>query len=779
MGRVGIFFVTVTVIVAVLGLMAWVSAHRDSPKPSRPVPVPPSARPNTTRQISTSSSSRSAMIWTPSTESPPTTEEAVRESARCWVSPGSTVVVAGLELPGGMLYVGSKLRRLRTTYGSGVDPALIDPSLRVDRARPDHEGATMDYWPSYSTVSEAARAAYLEWLAGGRREPGVSIGYVFLHFYGLERRLLLDGLHSPEARAELPLITTEVERLLGIYGGNASFRGYASSWLDACRLLRRSVDALELEPPRGREGFEVPLRVKLALGSLVASGLPIPADWALAWLMTAPETHLRTPAQRCPEEFRELFALRYRTQFRPGGLLIKPNKTRLSATYQPASSCFGGSVALAVPDLPDVTALSAPLGKLRALAERATQELDAYSRWVGRTDDRNGPAALALLPPDLAAKRESPEATKLVDWIEGQLAGRDQVVITAGDLVSLWPGAERFARRDAEMLGTFLAARGFGIEPDVRSGGSSLAQVGKVVLFRRAGPDAGPEQPEVFAAATLLLHLAASLTVADGSVSESEQAHLEAHLERALQLPAGLRLRLRAHLAWLVAEEPGLAGIKKRIEPLSTERRQGLATFLLGVAAADGRVDHKEIKLLEKIYPWLGLPEERVYSDLHALASSSPPSEEPVTVRPGERSGGYALPGVPPVAKPGGAIQLDTARVTAMLEKTREVGDLLSRIFAEDEAPVAGMAAAPLQPFADGPRLPGLDATHSAFLAELLRSPCWPRVEIERLAERFQLLPDGALELINEAALEAKGAALLEGEDPVELDPDIAREISS
>jgi len=61
----------------------------------------------------------------------------------------------------------------------------------------------MDYWPSYCEVSPRARAAYLRWLEDGRRDESTYIGYVFLFFYGLERRLLGDlggNVSHPEAR---------------------------------------------------------------------------------------------------------------------------------------------------------------------------------------------------------------------------------------------------------------------------------------------------------------------------------------------------------------------------------------------------------------------------------------------------------------------------------------------------------------------------------------------------------------------------------------------------
>ena len=61
----------------------------------------------------------------------------------------------------------------------------------MDRRRPDWEGRGLSYWPAYASIPSASRAAYLGWLADGRRFPAAPIGYVFLFFYGLERRTLV------------------------------------------------------------------------------------------------------------------------------------------------------------------------------------------------------------------------------------------------------------------------------------------------------------------------------------------------------------------------------------------------------------------------------------------------------------------------------------------------------------------------------------------------------------------------------------------------------------
>ena len=112
----------------------------------------------------------------------------------------SNVAVANRQISGGMVYVGSSL--LPVGGWQDCEPALIVPGLKVARGRGDDSGEGMGYWPSYSEIPDESRAAYLDWLAGGRSDADAYIGYVFLIFYGLERRLLFDLRYLPERRGE-------------------------------------------------------------------------------------------------------------------------------------------------------------------------------------------------------------------------------------------------------------------------------------------------------------------------------------------------------------------------------------------------------------------------------------------------------------------------------------------------------------------------------------------------------------------------------------------------
>jgi hypothetical protein len=63
--------------------------------------------------------------------------------------------------------------------------------------------------------------------------------------------------------------------------------------------------------------------------------------------------------------------------------------------------------------------------------------------------------------------------------------------------------------------------------------------------------------------------------------------------------------------------------------------------------------------------------------------------------------------------------------------------------------------------------LPGLDPKHQQFLAEILHKASWTREELQATAGRLQIMLDGALERINDAAFDLFGEPVTEGDDPI------------
>jgi hypothetical protein len=83
----------------------------------------------------------------------------------------------------------------------------------------------------------------------------------------------------------------------------------------------------------------------------------------------------------------------------------------------------------------------------------------------------------------------------------------------------------------------------------------------------------------------------------------------------------------------------------------------------------------------------------------------------------------------------------------------------------------------PVQEAADSTVIPGFDAETSAFMRILAAKLIWARDELESLATEKDLMLDGMLDSINDASFDVFGGAFFEGDDPIEINAEIAKEI--
>ncbi len=717
--------------------------------------------------------------------------------SNCWVGLYGTPTVGGALVSGGMVYVGKHLPSIANTRRP--DPALINADLPVDLKEVDHFGLGMSYWPSYSEVSSQARGAYLKWLEDGRRTPGTYIGYVFLFFYGLERRVLLDATHDQAAESELPQIAAEIEQLLAIYGDNRSFRGYATGLLDVISLRagNETVGASTVHTARSSP----PLALRRTLGNNALRGTPLDAQTAFAWVRSDSEIRLRTPATRCADEFEALFILRYAEEHGEG-LVIKPCKRTLRVDYSPASASFSGETFSVTTDIPDVTSLVGPRRVLQNIALECDEALGSFSRWIGKNPEGRGTLqASAHLPAALVA-HDPPEALETLRGnLETALGDSRRQALPVDGFVAPWLTEEgRQRKKQAVEMVSLLEQAGFGMEPDVRFGGKPLTRGDTAVFFRLE--DESPSAPTPgYSAAALYLHLAAMVTTADDEIDDTEKRVLQEHLARGLLLSRAEHERLEAHLEWLLTSPPSIAGVKKRVEALTLSQRRDAARFLIEVALADGKVDPSEIKVLAKIYRALELDPGTVHDDLHQATAGGRSAVDagPVVVR---RSDGeprtYAIPAPPApdedvtpcpssfkdepaivevLASPSHA--LDFAAIQAKVAETRAVSSLLATVFDDGERlePQEHSSPATMVASADDDMVQGLDGPHTELLRALAHRPAWARDEYDALAEQLHLLPDGALDTLNDAAFDLCDDPLADGDDPIEIDQTVIQEM--
>ena len=683
-----------------------------------------------------------------------------------WVPSGKQMQVQGFTIPGGLLYIGQGL-------ASVSEPALINPSLKASTNNLDREGQTFSYLPSYSQLQPSARGAYLEWLANGRNDPGIGIGYVFLFFYGLERRLLAEAEHSKNVREECQFILNEVERLLNIYGNNGSFRSYASHFLDFVRIRNGDDIALDWNPDKEfPRSFSTAFKVRL--GQLSKQKLPIPCDLAMAWWMNHPETRLRSPVTRCPQEFTRLFEIEYKNKFGKG-LIVKPNRTPLSVSYKPASASFGcRDFLIGETEWADLTVLSSPVEKLMVIAESCIEQLESYSRLIGRNPGARGSlSAISLLPKELL--EDEREKTKpLLDFLVGRLREEDPCAMDARDLLAFWmlDDPTKVAKVEAVGMAQLLASMGTGMEPDIRSG-AKIHPDGKVCLFRLSAPEVYPPTT-AFQFAEVVLHLAAVIAGADGIIDPEEERQLELYLESTLHLADPERERLRARVKLLLSEPPGLAGIKNRLSGIATEKYQSIREFLVVVAGANGWIGPSEVKTLKKIYGLLGVDPESIHADIHHLQTRMTGQPVPVAVGNGPSAPNFMIP--PPSDRENVAhvtIQLDPVRVAETLKNTALVQQMLADVFVED-----AQEPKPLVVVDQSVKLvPGLDGKHSELFRHIIQNSQWVRADFDAICDKLGLMSNGAIETINEAAFMLLDEPVLEGDNPLDVNQQIAQEM--
>ncbi len=671
-----------------------------------------------------------------------------------WLSAGESIEVAGENIPIGLIYVGEDKNR----RNGPSEPSLINPKLKVARGIVDISERLTSYWPSYDSISPEARRAYLQWLSSGRKAPHANIGYVFLFFYGLERRVFVDAKTDQAAAGDIPIIIAEVERLLSIYGKNNSFNNYASRFVDFLRQGQILARRYQKAPPAPLPyGYEMPVELRIGLGQLAADKQPMPADWALAWVLSDHNVGKRTPVTRCKEAFAQLFCMRYEERY-GAGMVLPQNKTRLRLQYNTASAGLPPQELDGLSGIPDVTATSAARKKLQQLVDECTVQLEPYSRYLGRNPDT--PDALEGLL-QLPVNLWPPTARTALAELK-QRIGDGMVVMSFGELAGRLQSAGSLSREKVLTLARALESLHIGIEPDVLTGSRTPKSEDNVALFATQADDGDLRSSPAYSAASVTLDLACAVAAADGDTSPQEIMLLSQHIDSWSHLSGAHRKRLKAHLRLQLNQPPTLQSLKKKLEPLAEPAKRVVAAFLAHLAQVHGESSPAEVKLLERVYKTLQLDPQSLYSDLHVASSGSSVGSSQTTP---------SIPGASP-SKPVGGFALDQERIAQVQRETEQVSALLAQVFVDDK-PAEPDDVVVEETVEDTSSICGLDADHSAFLRVLVSRTEWSHDELEAVASDMELMLDGALEQINDMAFEHFDMPVTEGEDPFEVNPDI------
>ena len=678
-------------------------------------------------------------------------EEPPDTAVLTWHGKGESISIGPYTLADPLVYVCDG-------RGSSLEASCINRRHAVGKPVVESVGS-LGYYPEYSRLSADQRANYLQWLASGRCGGLADIGYAFLYFYGLERRLLIDD-------KDLSPIVKEVVRLLETYAVSGSFDGYLSRFL-SYTLARTGIGTLKekwfqavFERTRAQRDEQL---LSVGLAWLFSNERPLPPEWARRIARLDPRSPWSVVLERLPEQFDAMFLKRYREQYGEGMKLTAAKRDR-EVVYRPANPSLLRDDALAtelksvrVPHVMGIQSQFAPLVQLWA---GCIEDLKPLSRVMAKGAAVSTRAAYEAIPDDLKAETEHPDKTHWDRLVAEQVQEDGTVILEVGTLAAIQGYAEKpkLTAKQSESIAHTADAVGFVIEPDPRITNRAYSWKDHVVLFR---PEDRPSLPTDghFAGAALLLELGMFIAAADGEIEEREIDHVAYFLESQFLLDPADARRLDALKRVFLSQHPALEGIGKRLKTvLGVEQIESIGRFLFGVAAANGTIEKAEVAALRAAYRALGIDPKGLDGQ---LADYQRREREPVEVvaTPEDQDLGEIIPPRETI-NPRPVYSLNPELIATLIRQSIEASGIIGAAMGEDEPEVA-IETKPEPPLRDS-RFEGLEQRYSAVLVLLCGRSSWTRSEFDELVRQHHLMTSGALDKVNEWAYERFDDPILE-----------------
>lgn len=640
----------------------------------------------------------------------------------------------GFDMPG-LIYAG-------TTPSSQYEdePAIIFQKLPVQKKA---LAERLGYWPNYSQLNPAQRGRYLEWLSSGRGEID-ELGYVFLYFYGFERYVLRDAANdSAELREQnLQSIVSEVVRLRKLFGENKSFDSYSNQLLDVIYVVfwPSKINERKSVFPSSQS---VAAHFAIAQAANSGSEMLLDSDWALHWLLGfGPVSRTKTIREQYPI-LRSLFHALYMKETQ-GGIKVPTCKAKLKIFVNTASRGLDDVALIPVPEnWCDPTELKRPMTQLLSVNDKVMPALRALAKAVAKKDI----AGILCAWPQGVPTDSVPKLKQIIDRMCSFAQTQEVIELPRlGKMLGI-EITDKPTPTQHKQIAAAIQTCGLVLVPDPTLTGSSLQQGETVILYSGLRlSDLSPEGKWL----VLTIQLGCLLAATDGAI----HAHEKEVLTRTINSHSNSQEReyLLHYLEWRLTNPPGTAGLKKQIDTMDDTQKAEIARILAKVAMADGDIATNEVKQMEKLFTRLGLDAVLVGNYLSVPAENRIKSE--------------------PTQKPKDTFSLDEAALRAHADSTKEIQSVLQKIFVDVEEIEVD------QTITESPTTATwhegrLDSSHEALVAWLLTGQEWSMDLINSKCQELGLMPQGALEAINDAAFETLGDGLLEIGDTVEVYSDV------
>lgn len=360
-----------------------------------------------------------------------------------------------------------------------------------------------------------------------------------------------------------------------------------------------------------------------------------------------------------------------------------------------------------------------------------------------------------------------------------------------------------FTRKNAIELCDQIQALGYMVVPNPKLHGIKPRSTSFFYLLRLSDYISDSVSTDFYLTA-VLIHLSSMVSQADGFVHDSEADLIRKLLDSKVVFTVYEKSSLEALFDWCLKNQTSYKGIRRNIKNLGVDDRESVWFQLVDVAIVDQRIDPREIIVLAKIYDLLGLDQDLKTTRLTAVnnainvsesqsdqAQSTTQSKVPLTESveiPNESIEAPFQPQSALLEKAPGKMAdgIDRDRLNKLRKDNDAVRNIFTDIFddesdfnedieiTEDENPIEDDFDDSSNPESDAS---GLDKKHRKLVQKLVLQDEWQRQQYEILCDKYGLLPDSAIEFINDWSYELVDAPLLEEDELIYVDRTLNLEI--
>lgn len=654
------------------------------------------------------------------------------------------------------LKIGNYSIKNAMTYISNSEHPIEYPACILKKAKIgieiDEEKGALGYWPSYKEITPDQRANYLAWMASGRTAELKDVGYIFIFFYGLENRLLVEGRDKRE-------ILEEVKRLLELYGHmSGSLRGYLGNFL-LYNSIEENLEELNLQSIDAFKEWGHQEKINaVRLAWYYIKDKPVPAKEITNIVKHHSDAKKSVVTKRIPEILEKLFTIKYNQKY-PTGLTLKVAKREYQFSYHAANRYLGTKPI----KIPNVLGINSQFKYCINMWNESIEELKQLSAIVGKGNSVDSATAYTVMPELLKKITRHPLKSKFDTIISNGENIESYRVLEVSDLVSLIniEKKEKFTLTQSRNISNLCRDLQFSLEPDSNITDKPYKLNDKVALFKVDGD----ENTANYKTLSLILQLGIVVAISDGDIDTKEVEHVINFLEETFMLTENEKLRINALKNVLIKQPPSINGLGKKIKKsLDDKKIKRLSKFIVGISAIDGEISKDEIKTLKKLFKAMELEAELLES---LIEEFQPAKDEPVEIISKSKNikKGESIPQIEEIEEKQDIIELDHSRINLILSNTKEISNILDDIFTEEEEieipKKIETSKKILEISNDNSNYSGLDNRYHNLLNELLEKTEWDIKHFEDLARKYNQMPLGVLEAVNEWSDEFLGDFLI------------------